>query len=213
MQRVGLEPKGVRYSARDPGALAEVVEPLVADYLALRAPFRSPPFHGFPRFVLFPPRARAAGPMWSRRPYPLRRNCFGWLVRAPLSTVRARRVLRRWWHGAQSGLCPPTIASHTARNNLDCNRRSWRGEAVAVGENFAHDKAASGAARRPRDTLENRNSARLRLRAHCCMRLFVGGARHVQDLSRDCARPAIVALEHSEPTPGLPLLLDRERGF
>jgi 2'-5' RNA ligase len=53
MQRVGLEPEGRKYTPHVSLArLRESSNRQVADYLALRAPFRSPPFK-VSRFVLF----------------------------------------------------------------------------------------------------------------------------------------------------------------
>jgi len=61
MQRVGLEPEGRKYIPHVTLArLRESSSRQVADYLALRAPFRSPPFK-VARFVLFSSRASTGG--------------------------------------------------------------------------------------------------------------------------------------------------------
>jgi 2'-5' RNA ligase len=61
MQRVGLEPEGRKYIPHVTLArLRESSNRQVADYLALRAPFRSPPFQ-VSRFVLFSSRASVGG--------------------------------------------------------------------------------------------------------------------------------------------------------
>ena len=61
MQRVGLEPEGRKYTPHVSLArLRESSSRQVADYLALRAPFRSPPFK-VSRFVLFSSRASVGG--------------------------------------------------------------------------------------------------------------------------------------------------------
>jgi RNA 2',3'-cyclic 3'-phosphodiesterase len=61
MQRVGLEPEGRKYTPHVSLArLRESSSRQVADYLALRAPFRSPPFK-VSRFVLFSSRAAVGG--------------------------------------------------------------------------------------------------------------------------------------------------------
>ena len=61
MQRVGLEPEGRKYIPHVSLArLRESSNRQVADYLALRAPVRSPPFK-VSRFVLFSSRASVGG--------------------------------------------------------------------------------------------------------------------------------------------------------
>jgi 2'-5' RNA ligase len=61
MQRVGLEPEGRKFKPHVTLArLRESSSRQVADYLALRAPFRSPPFK-VSRFVLFSSRASVGG--------------------------------------------------------------------------------------------------------------------------------------------------------
>ena len=72
MQRVGLEPEGRKYIPHVTLArLRESSSRQVADYLALRAPFRSPPFK-VARFVLFSSRASVGGgPYLVEAAYPL----------------------------------------------------------------------------------------------------------------------------------------------
>ena len=72
MQRVGLEPEGRKYIPHVTLArLRESSSRQVADYLALRAPFRSPPFK-VSRFVLFSSRASVGGgPYVVEAAYPL----------------------------------------------------------------------------------------------------------------------------------------------
>ena len=72
MQRVGLEPEGRKYTPHVSLArLRESSSRQVADYLALRAPFRSPPFK-VSRFVLFSSRASiGGGPYVVEAAYPL----------------------------------------------------------------------------------------------------------------------------------------------
>ncbi|OLB77399.1 MAG: 2'-5' RNA ligase [Alphaproteobacteria bacterium 13_2_20CM_2_64_7] len=72
MQRVGLEPEGRKYTPHVSLArLRESSSRQVADYLALRAPFRSPPFK-VSRFVLFSSRASVGGgPYVVEAAYPL----------------------------------------------------------------------------------------------------------------------------------------------
>src|SRR5262249_39969689 len=72
MQRVGLEPEGRKYTPHVSLArLRESSNRQVADYLALRAPFRSPPFK-VSRFVLFSSRASVGGgPYVVEAAYPL----------------------------------------------------------------------------------------------------------------------------------------------
>ena len=72
MQRVGLEPEGRKYIPHVTLArLRESSSRQVADYLALRAPFRSPPFT-VSRFVLFSSRASVGGgPYVVEATYPL----------------------------------------------------------------------------------------------------------------------------------------------
>jgi len=72
MQRVGLEPEGRKYIPHVTLArLRESSSRQVADYLALRAPFRSPPFM-VSRFVLFSSRMSAGGgPYVVEAAYPL----------------------------------------------------------------------------------------------------------------------------------------------
>ena len=72
MQRVGLEPEGRKYIPHVSLArLRESSNRQVADYLALRAPFRSPPFR-VSRFVLFSSRASVGGgPYVVEAAYPL----------------------------------------------------------------------------------------------------------------------------------------------
>jgi 2'-5' RNA ligase len=72
MQRVGLEPEGRKFSPHVTLArLRESSSRQVADYLALRAPFRSPPFT-VSRFVLFSSRASiGGGPYVVEAAYPL----------------------------------------------------------------------------------------------------------------------------------------------
>jgi 2'-5' RNA ligase len=72
MQRVGLEPEGRKYIPHVTLArLRESSSRQVADYLALRAPFRSPVFQ-VPRFVLFSSRnSVGGGPYVVEVAYPL----------------------------------------------------------------------------------------------------------------------------------------------
>jgi RNA 2',3'-cyclic 3'-phosphodiesterase len=72
MQRVGLEPEGRKYIPHVTLArLRESSSRQVADYLAVRAPFRSPPFQ-VGRFVLFSSRASiGGGPYVVEAAYPL----------------------------------------------------------------------------------------------------------------------------------------------
>jgi RNA 2',3'-cyclic 3'-phosphodiesterase len=72
MQRVGLEPEGRKYVPHVTLArLRDSSSRQVADYLALRAPFRSPPFK-VSRFVLFSSRASVGGgPYVVEAAYPL----------------------------------------------------------------------------------------------------------------------------------------------
>jgi 2'-5' RNA ligase len=72
MQRVGLEPEGRKYMPHISLArLRESSSRQVADYLAVRAPFRSPPFQ-VSRFVLFSSRASiGGGPYVVEAAYPL----------------------------------------------------------------------------------------------------------------------------------------------
>ena len=72
MQRVGLEPEGRKYTPHVSLArLRESSSRQVADYLAVRAPFRSPPFE-VSRFVLFSSRASiGGGPYVVEAAYPL----------------------------------------------------------------------------------------------------------------------------------------------
>jgi len=72
MQRVGLEPEGRKFTPHVTLArLRESSSRQVADYLALRAPFRSPPFL-VSRFVLFSSRASiGGGPYVVEAAYPL----------------------------------------------------------------------------------------------------------------------------------------------
>ena len=72
MQRVGLEPEGRKYTPHVSLArLRESSNRQVADYLAVRAPFRSPPFK-VSRFVLFSSRASVGGgPYVVEAAYPL----------------------------------------------------------------------------------------------------------------------------------------------
>jgi RNA 2',3'-cyclic 3'-phosphodiesterase len=72
MQRVGLEPEGRKYIPHVTLArLRESSSRQVADYLAVRAPFRSPPFE-VGRFVLFSSRASiGGGPYVVEAAYPL----------------------------------------------------------------------------------------------------------------------------------------------
>jgi 2'-5' RNA ligase len=72
MQRVGLEPEGRKYVPHVTLArLRDSSSRQVADYLALRAPFRSPPFK-VARFVLFSSRASGGGgPYVVEASYPL----------------------------------------------------------------------------------------------------------------------------------------------
>jgi 2'-5' RNA ligase len=72
MQRVGLEPDGRKYSPHVTLArLRDSSSRQVADYLAVRAPLRSPPFR-ISRFVLFSSRTSAGGgPYVIEAVYPL----------------------------------------------------------------------------------------------------------------------------------------------
>ena len=72
MQRVGLEPEGRKYIPHVTLArLRESSSRQVADYLAVRAPFRSPSFQ-VARFVLFSSRASVGGgPYVVEAAYPL----------------------------------------------------------------------------------------------------------------------------------------------
>jgi 2'-5' RNA ligase len=72
MQRVGLEPDGRRYLPHVTLArLRDSSSRQVADYLAVRAPLRSPPFR-ISRFVLFSSRTSAGGgPYIIEAAYPL----------------------------------------------------------------------------------------------------------------------------------------------
>ena len=72
MQRVGLEPEGRKYTPHVTLArLRESSSRQVADYLALRAPYRSQPFQ-VSRFVLFSSRASVGGgPYVIEAAYPL----------------------------------------------------------------------------------------------------------------------------------------------
>src|SRR5712691_11185738 len=72
MQRVGLEPEGRKYIPHVTLArLRQSSNRQVADYLVLRAPFRSPPFK-VSRFVLFSSRASVGGgPYVVEAAYPL----------------------------------------------------------------------------------------------------------------------------------------------
>ena len=72
MQRVGLEPEGRKYTPHVSLArLRESSNRQVADYLAVRAPFRSPAFE-VSRFVLFSSRASVGGgPYVVEAAYPL----------------------------------------------------------------------------------------------------------------------------------------------
>ena len=72
MQRVGLEPEGRKFIPHVTLArLRDSSSRQVADYLALRAPFRSPPFK-VSRFVLFSSRASVGGgPYVVEAAYPL----------------------------------------------------------------------------------------------------------------------------------------------
>jgi RNA 2',3'-cyclic 3'-phosphodiesterase len=72
MQRVGLEPDGRKYTPHVTLArLRESSSRQVADYLALRAPWRSPPFR-VSRFVLFSSRSSiGGGPYVVEAAYPL----------------------------------------------------------------------------------------------------------------------------------------------
>src|SRR5712691_6019516 len=72
MRRVGLEPEGRKYTPHVTLArLRESSNRQVADYLALRAPLRSPPFT-VSRFVLFSSRASVGGgPYVVEAAYPL----------------------------------------------------------------------------------------------------------------------------------------------
>ena len=72
MQRVGLEPEGRKYTPHVTLArLQETSNRQVAEYLALRAPYRSQPFR-VSRFVLFSARASVGGgPYVVEAAYPL----------------------------------------------------------------------------------------------------------------------------------------------
>jgi 2'-5' RNA ligase len=72
LQRVGLEPEGRKFIPHVTLArLRESSNRQVADYLAVRAPFRSPPFE-VSRFVLFSSRASiGGGPYVVEAAYPL----------------------------------------------------------------------------------------------------------------------------------------------
>jgi len=72
LQRVGLEPEGRKFIPHVTLArLRESSNRQVADYLAVRAPFRSPSFK-VPRFVLFSSRASVGGgPYVVEAAYPL----------------------------------------------------------------------------------------------------------------------------------------------
>src|SRR3984893_17608395 len=72
MQRIGLEPEGRKYLPHVTLArLRDSSSRQVADYLALRAPLRSPPFR-ISRFVLFSSRTSAGGgPYVIEAAYPL----------------------------------------------------------------------------------------------------------------------------------------------
>jgi 2'-5' RNA ligase len=72
LQRVGLEPEGRKFVPHVTLArLRESSSRQVADYLAVRAPFRSPPFR-VSRFVLFSSRASVGGgPYVVEAAYPL----------------------------------------------------------------------------------------------------------------------------------------------
>src|SRR5204862_3907418 len=72
MQRVGLEPEGRKYTPHVTLArLRDSSNRQVADYLAVRAPSRSPPFK-VSRFVLFSSRASVGGgPYVIEAAYPL----------------------------------------------------------------------------------------------------------------------------------------------
>jgi 2'-5' RNA ligase len=86
MQRVGLEPEGRKYIPHVTLArLRESSSRQVADYLALRAPFRSAPFN-VSRFVLFSSRASiGGGPYVVEAAYPLSED------RYQMSDVRDQR--------------------------------------------------------------------------------------------------------------------------
>jgi RNA 2',3'-cyclic 3'-phosphodiesterase len=72
MQRVGLEPEGRKYTPHVTLArLRDSSNRQVADYLATRSPFRTPPFP-VPRFVLYSARASVGGgPYVVEAAYPL----------------------------------------------------------------------------------------------------------------------------------------------
>ena len=72
MQRVGLEPEGRKYTPHVTLArLRDSSSRQVADYLSMRAAFRSPPFP-VSRFVLFSSRASVGGgPYVVEAAYPL----------------------------------------------------------------------------------------------------------------------------------------------
>jgi 2'-5' RNA ligase len=72
MQRVGLEPEGRKFTPHVTLArLRETSSRQVADYLAVRAPVRSPPFK-VSRFVLFSSRSSSGGgPYIVEAAYPL----------------------------------------------------------------------------------------------------------------------------------------------
>jgi RNA 2',3'-cyclic 3'-phosphodiesterase len=91
MQRVGLEPEGRKYIPHVTLArLRESSSRQVADYLALRAPFRSAPFK-VSRFVLFSARTSVGGgPYVVEAAYPLsddgrQTTDDGWRSEQPLS--------------------------------------------------------------------------------------------------------------------------------
>jgi len=72
LQRIGLEPEGRKYTPHVTLArLRETSSRQVADYLAVRQPYRSNPFRA-PRFVLFSSRASVGGgPYVVEAAYPL----------------------------------------------------------------------------------------------------------------------------------------------
>jgi 2'-5' RNA ligase len=72
LQRIGLEPEGRKYTPHVTLArLRETSSRQVADYLAVRQPYRSSPFRA-PRFVLFSSRASVGGgPYVVEAAYPL----------------------------------------------------------------------------------------------------------------------------------------------
>src|SRR5262249_51953071 len=112
MQRVGLEPEGRKYTPHVSLArLRESSNRQVADYLALRAPFRSPPFK-VSRFVLFSSRASVGGgPYVVEAAYPL--------------------AACRW--------CSLSSQLHRFEQPR-LHVEHGRGEAVAVGKNFSHQR-------------------------------------------------------------------------